>query len=71
VTTDLAYFRRIVPCGLAWADVTSMARELGAPQSLTAVRDCFLKNFAEIFGYNRTERFLSKHEFSNFNVLSD
>ncbi len=28
VNTDLSYFKRIVPCGLAWADVTSMAKEL-------------------------------------------
>ncbi|HEY3166602.1 MAG TPA: lipoyl(octanoyl) transferase LipB, partial [Candidatus Binatia bacterium] len=28
VNTDLSYFNRIIPCGLSWADVTSMAREL-------------------------------------------
>ena len=56
VTTDSAYFRRIVPCGLAWADVTSMARELGAAQSLTAVRDRFLHNFANVFGYSSVEQ---------------
>jgi len=56
VTTDLAYFRRIVPCGLAWADVTSMARALGAAQSLTAVRDRFLHNFANVFGYSSVEQ---------------
>src|ERR1041385_5198868 len=70
VTTDLAYFERIVPCGLAWADVTSMARELGAAQSLTAVRNCFLKNFAETFGYDRTTRFLPEQEFSDSNNLN-
>ena len=26
VNPDLSYFKRIIPCGLAWADVTSMAR---------------------------------------------
>jgi lipoate-protein ligase B len=26
VNTDLSYFNRIIPCGLRWADVTSMAR---------------------------------------------
>ena len=56
VTTDLAYFRRIVPCGLAWAGVTSMARALGAAQSLTAVRDRFLHNFANVFGYSSVEQ---------------
>jgi lipoyl(octanoyl) transferase len=52
VNTDLSYFKRIVPCGLAWADVTSMERELGAEQNLAKVRDRFLLNFAETFGYD-------------------
>jgi lipoate-protein ligase B len=51
VNTDLSYFSRIVPCGLAWADVTSMARELGAEQSAGRVRDTFLGHFAELFSY--------------------
>ena len=51
VNTDLSYFSRIVPCGLAWADVTSMERELGAEQNFAKVRERFLLNFAEIFGY--------------------
>jgi lipoate-protein ligase B len=51
VNTDLSYFKRIVPCGLAWANVTSMERELNAKQDFTAVKNRFLGNFAEIFGY--------------------
>ena len=51
VNTDLSYFNRIVPCGLAWADVTSMARELGKEQSADQVKVRFLNHFAEIFGY--------------------
>jgi len=51
VNTDLSYFQRIVPCGLTWAEVTSMATELGAGQNLAEVKDRFLGNFAEIFGY--------------------
>lgn len=51
VNTDLSYFQRIIPCGLAWAKVTSMARELGAEQNLAEVRKRFLHNFAEIFSY--------------------
>lgn len=51
VSTDLGYFARIVPCGLSWADVTSMTHELGADQDFTAVRDRFLHHFAEVFGY--------------------
>ena len=52
VNTDLSYFSRIVPCGLAWADVTSMERELGAEQNLAKVRERFLLNFAQAFGYD-------------------
>lgn len=51
VNADLSYFSRIVPCGLAWADVTSMARELGKEQSVERVRDRFLAHFANVFGY--------------------
>lgn len=52
VNTDLSYFRRIVPCGLDWAEVTSMAEELGREQSLSEARACFLRHFAELFGYS-------------------
>jgi len=51
VNTDLSYFNRIIPCGLSWADVTSMTRELGTNQNLAEVRERFLHNFAEVFGY--------------------
>jgi lipoyl(octanoyl) transferase len=51
VNTDLSYFKRIIPCGLSWADVTSMKRELGSEQSLEQVRDRFCRHFAAIFGY--------------------
>jgi lipoate-protein ligase B len=56
VNSDLSYFQRIVPCGLAWADVTSMAKELGAETNLVDVRDLFLHHFAELFGYLRIEK---------------
>lgn len=52
VNTDLDYFRRIIPCGLEWADVTSMERELGAEQDFAMVRERFLVNFADLFGYH-------------------
>ena len=73
VNTDLAYFRRIVPCGLKWADVTSMARELGADQELSAVRGRFLHHFAEIFGYESSQAMLPARGFgasNNWNVLN-
>jgi lipoyl(octanoyl) transferase len=53
VNTDLSYFGRIIPCGLDWADVTSMAKELGAQQNLVEARDRFLHHFAESFGYQK------------------
>jgi lipoate-protein ligase B len=53
VNTDLSYFQRIIPCGLTWAEVTSMERELGAPQRMSQVRERFLHNFAEVFGYSQ------------------
>jgi lipoyl(octanoyl) transferase len=55
VNTDLSYFRRIVPCGLAWADVTSMERELGRKQDRANVKTHFLHHFAEIFDYSEIE----------------
>jgi lipoate-protein ligase B len=52
VNPDLNYFKRIVPCGLAWAEVTSMQRELGVEQNMAALKRRFLLNFSEIFGYD-------------------
>jgi lipoyl(octanoyl) transferase len=56
VNTDLSYFGRIIPCGLAWADVTSMAKELGTEQNIDEVRERFLHHFAEVFGYTQIEK---------------
>jgi lipoate-protein ligase B len=55
VNPDLSYFNRIIPCGLPWADVTSMTRELGKEQSAALVRENFLRHFAELFGYADVE----------------
>ena len=52
VNTDLSYFKRIIPCGLTWANVTSMASELSSEPNFAGVRERFLQNFAEIFGYD-------------------
>ena len=52
VNPDLNYFKRIIPCGLAWADVTSMGKEIGVEQSLGDVRERLLHHFAAIFGYH-------------------
>jgi lipoate-protein ligase B len=55
VNTDLVYFNRIVPCGLSWADVTSMARELGVEQDQSKVRSRFLHHFTDVFGYTNVK----------------
>jgi lipoyl(octanoyl) transferase len=52
VNTDLRYFEGIVPCGLQWAEVTSMARELGAEQNMKSVKERFARNFAVRLGYS-------------------
>jgi lipoyl(octanoyl) transferase len=56
VNTDLSYFKRIIPCGLTWADVTSMEKELGTEVNLVEARDRFLHHFAEVFGYTQIEK---------------
>ena len=63
VNTDLSYFDRIIPCGLSWADVTSMAKELGKDPSVHNVRESFLRHFAELFGYTEIENISHFAEF--------
>lgn len=57
VATDLAYFRRIVPCGTPDKEVTSLLRELGpgACPPLQRVAESFLDTFATHFGYSTME----------------
>jgi lipoate-protein ligase B len=72
VNTDLDYFKRIIPCGLAWADVTSMRKEMSAEQDLSEVRDRFLQHFAELFGYSEITAGLRwRDEPNNLNFLND
>lgn len=52
VNTELAYFRRIIPCGLPWAEMTSMARELGAELPTDPVKRSFVDHFMGGFGYS-------------------
>jgi lipoyl(octanoyl) transferase len=56
VKPDLSYFKRIIPCGLAWAEVTSMRQELDMEQSMQRIRNRFLHHFAEVFGYSQVEK---------------
>ena len=63
VNTDLSYFNRIIPCGLTFAEVTSMAKELGNEPNAENVRQSFLRHFAELFGYMEIENISHFSEF--------
>ena len=49
VTTDLAYFDLIVPCGIADRGVTSLARLLGRPVDQREVEDRIATHFCAVF----------------------
>lgn len=53
VSVDLAPFRRIVPCGLAWAEMTSMEKELQRSVSLAEVKREWRSSFQRRFDYRR------------------
>jgi lipoyl(octanoyl) transferase len=58
VSTDLNFFKRIVPCGLAWSEVTSIEQELGKAVPLEEVKTIFLRRFARRFGYSEIKDFI-------------
>jgi lipoyl(octanoyl) transferase len=49
VSTDLEYFRLIVPCGIADRGVTSLSRLLGRAIDMREVEDRIVTHFAEVF----------------------
>ncbi len=49
VNTDLNYFNHIVPCGIPDKAVTSLEKELGAPQDLKKVEKILKEKFAALF----------------------
>lgn len=51
VNADLAYFKRIIPCGLTWAEVTSIQKELGREIPMGQLREKFLAHFVDEFRY--------------------
>jgi lipoyl(octanoyl) transferase len=50
VSTDLAHFGLIVPCGIADRGVTSLGELLGTPPPLEAVESAAVASFAAVFG---------------------
>jgi len=51
VSTDLSYFRHIIPCGIRDKGVTSMERQIGAGgvPTVAGVADSLILRFAEVF----------------------
>ncbi len=56
VAPDLSYFRRIVPCGLEWAQVTSIERETGRSIEMETVKHLLVQEFCRRFGYDGLAR---------------
>ena len=56
VNTDLRWFERMVPCGIADRGVTSLQGELGHPVDAEAVTACLLAHLASGFGVGLDER---------------
>ncbi len=54
VNTELRYFDYIVPCGIRDKAVTSMQKELGAPQDMAAVERILKEKLGEQFGFEWT-----------------
>jgi lipoyl(octanoyl) transferase len=53
VTTDLDYFKLIVPCGIADRGVTSLSRVLGRRVDTSEVAARIIEHFAKIFCFNQ------------------
>ncbi len=59
---DLAWFDRIVPCGISDASVTSLSAELGRPVPVASVLETVEGQLAEVLGASRTRRAVSVHD---------
>ena len=51
INTDLDYFSNIVPCGITDKAVTSLEKELGAPQNIDEVQSKILSHLQTLFGF--------------------
>lgn len=49
VNTDLNYFNFIVPCGIQFKQVTSLAKEVGHPLDMETVKNQVKANFEKVF----------------------
>jgi lipoyl(octanoyl) transferase len=55
VSTNLDYFRLIVPCGIADRGVTSVERQLGRPVPTDDVADRIATHFRNVFQFSRLQ----------------
>ena len=55
---DLSYYRHIVPCGITDRPVTSIAAQLSAPVSLTAIRAALVCHFGRAMALEMAESIL-------------
>lgn len=53
INTDLNLFNGIIPCGIQDKSVTSLKRELNRVVDISEVKEKIVKNFKEIFSYNK------------------
>jgi lipoyl(octanoyl) transferase len=53
INTDLNLFNGIIPCGIQDKSVTSLKRELNREVDISEVKEKIVKNFKEIFSYNK------------------
>jgi lipoyl(octanoyl) transferase len=53
---DLTWFDRIVPCGIADADVTTLSKELGRQVTIAEVLDPVERHLTEVLAWNPYER---------------
>jgi len=56
VTTDLEYFKLIVPCGIADRGVTSLARLVGRPVAMAEAEAAVTRHFAGVFDLELVSR---------------
>lgn len=49
VNTDLSFFEKIIPCGIANAGVTSLKKEIGKEFSMTTIKSEFIELFEQLF----------------------
>ena len=64
VTTDLDFFRLIVPCGIEGGGVTSLSRAAGRPIALTDAEASLVRNFAVVFDRRAVEQSQYKNDLS-------